>query len=31
MYGQYGLDGQNKEIKGKYDQIRLSKAKCGSI
>ena len=28
MWGEYGLDGQIRAIKGKYDQVIVSMAKC---
>ena len=29
MYGEYGIYGQIREIKDKYNQIVANKAKCG--
>ena len=29
VWDEYGLYGQIRAIKGKYDQIRVGKAKCG--
>ena len=29
MWGVYGIYGQIRAIKGKYDQIGANKAKCG--
>ena len=29
MYGEYGIYGQIRAIKGKYNQIGENKAKCG--